>query len=163
MFTKKNFFAAIAVLVLGILALSEADRWTREFDHFRRGHASTTWDKHAGTVEFCGCVDVRGRTTFCKPAILYRFNVGGRVLWSHHIEETSDLSRSRVNDWYKNYPKGAKITVYYEPNSGRSILKPGVPWSTYYDLAHATISLVMCSILILAIPLLVWAEDKGRE
>ena len=68
-----------------------------------------------------------------SPKIRYHFFVGSMEYAGHriHLYEKSMPRQSHAHDWIASYPRGAQVTVYYNPqNPSDCVLerKSGVVW-----------------------------------
>jgi hypothetical protein len=110
------------------------------YDHLKHAEATHSWPSTQGKVVISRVIKktsysserrrrgYNSRTTTYNPKIRYQYQVGGRSYKSNQISYlTNDYSGwKRANDLVKQYPKGRKVTVYYDPaKPSESVLKRG--------------------------------------
>src|SRR4051794_14266589 len=84
------------------------------------------------------------RTTTYRPIIRYHYTVGDSVFGSNHVFPiTQETSARRAHEIVNRYPKGASVTVWYDPNRpGEAFLIREWDFSPYL--------LILCAMTFLA-------------
>jgi len=110
----------------------------------RKARASSKWPSTQGTIE-SSTVDVERERerdsdgdihyeTKFTPNIVYQYQVDGMDFAGDQISfgGTSSSSQSRAYRITNQYPEGAEVTVYFDPEDPQeSVLQPGATLGTY--------------------------------
>jgi hypothetical protein len=143
----KNIIAGIIFLTIGVGTMFLGYSW------YKDAKATNKWPTVEGVVLSAEVTthDSDG-TTMYKPVITYKYSVGGKeyscpkVSFSDYSSSNSDYAYETVN----KYPKGTKVTVFYNPQKPyKAILEPGVGFFTYLPLGLGAVFSLIGFLLLL--------------
>ncbi len=122
---RQRFIGGILLLLIGIPLLIGA------VVNLVHATASTSWPAVAGVVDRSEVVETSGRRgkRSYKAEINYSYTVDGRRHRGNKLTflESSWSSPARAAQVQAQYPVGAVVDVYYDPqNPARTVLEPGV-------------------------------------
>jgi hypothetical protein len=97
------------------------------------------------------------RTTTYRPLVRYHYSLGDAVFGNDHVFPiTQETSASRAAEIVKRFPKGASVTVWYDPNRPtEAFLIREWDFSPYL--------LILCAMTFLATGLGFWAAGPWRR
>ncbi len=157
----KNIIAGIVFLIVGIGTLVLGFSW------YNNAKETEKWPTVEGVV-VSATVNTHESdgSTMYKPVITYKYSVNGKeytspkLSFSDYSSSNSDYAYETVN----KYPKGTKVTVFYNPEKPyKAVLEPGVGLFVYMPLGlGAVFALVGFLLLLKPIFKIVFVIFAGR-
>lgn len=127
-----SIFIGVIFIITGYLVFVKFGRPGLE-----EAKASQEWPSVQGTIERSQVVRKRrgsNKKTTYSADVIYRYSVAGESFESNQVRFGGDVSSSSSKHAYKTtglYPKGKRVTVYYNPKEpSAAVLEAGSNFST---------------------------------
>jgi len=83
------------------------------------------------------------------PAITYEYQVGGKTFQSSHYSVQENLGNFEVAETLARFPKGAKVTVFYDPaNANKAVIERTMPEGAFKFMVQLSAGLAIGALLL---------------